>query len=107
MSIWLFTGIDFEHTSGRLAFESGESHKTISIPLIGTPNIGTFTLCLKAIDEHGGTQVSCSSFPQLCALQRQRSTQRSTPPPHVLQDDLRVHADISPPGHVQHRNRVR
>ena len=74
----MFTGIDFEHTSGRLTFESGESHKTISIPLIGTPNIGTFTLCLKAIDEHGGTQVSCSSFPQLCALQRQR---RTPPPP--------------------------
>lgn len=57
--LWMFTGIDFEHTAGRLSFESGESHKMISIPLIGTPKIGTFMLCLKAISENSGIQVSC------------------------------------------------
>ena len=55
----LCTGIDFEHTAGQLSFESGESQKTISIPLIGTPKNGTFTLCLKAINEQAGIQVSC------------------------------------------------
>lgn len=54
----LLPGIDFEHTSGRLSFESGESKKMIAIPLKGNPQTGTFTLSLKALNDHSGIQVS-------------------------------------------------
>lgn len=54
---WKCAGLDFEHTEGNLTFESGESHKVFTVPLIGTPNEGTFTVYLTPVSS--GIVVRC------------------------------------------------